>query len=313
MNAAGRLTAYAAGLAVILAAGWFVGDRSDLGDVEPVAESHGHSGQSSEHDEMTHDEMTGNAETVPAGLQVSQDGYSLALADTDRAPGSQQVRFRIVGPDGRPVTEFEESHEKLLHLIVVRRDFSGFQHVHPVLDEKTGTWRVDVDLAPGTWRVFADFVPGGMSADEGLTLGTDLRVSGNAGKQLLPQPVRRSTIDGFTVTAEGQLVAGEHSMLELQVTRHGKPVTDLQPYLGAYGHLVALREGDLAYLHVHPGGEPGDGVTEPGPTIEFGAEVPSDGRYHLFLDFKVAGVVHTAAFTLDTATTSAGGHDDHDH
>jgi hypothetical protein len=67
--------------------------------------------------------------------------------------------------------------------------------------------------------------------------------------------------------------------------------------------LVALRAGDLAYLHVHPEGTPGDGVTKPGPGVVFYAEVPSSDRYHLYLDFKHEGVVRTAAFTL----TGSGG------
>jgi uncharacterized protein YfaP (DUF2135 family) len=76
-------------------------------------------------------------------------------------------------------------------------------------------------------------------------------------------------------------------------------VTDLQPYLGAYGHLVALRSGDLAYLHVHPDGAPRDGTTSPGPDVVFHADVPSAGTYHLYLDFKHDGVVRTAAFTVE--------------
>ena len=98
-------------------------------------------------------------------------------------------------------------------------------------------------------------------------------------------------------------------MLKLSVAKDGRPVTDLQPYLGAYGHLVALRGGDLAYLHVHPDGEPGDGKTSPGPDVEFGAEVPSVGSYHLYLDFKHDGVVRTAEFA---ARRERQGHDD-DH
>ena len=82
-------------------------------------------------------------------------------------------------------------------------------------------------------------------------------------------------MDGYTVTLDGDLAPGQTSKLTLKVTKDGKPVTDLQPYLGAYGHLVALRAGDLAYLHVHPDGEPGDGKTTPGPDITFYAEVPS--------------------------------------
>ena len=80
------------------------------------------------------------------------------------------------------------------------------------------------------------------------------------------------------------------------MSRDGAPVTDLQPYLAAYGHLVALRDGDLAYLHVHPAGAPGDGVTPAGPGITFYATIPSAGDYGLFLDFQHDGVVRTAAF-----------------
>lgn len=95
------------------------------------------------------------------------------------------------------------------------------------------------------------------------------------------------------------------------MAKDGRRVTGLQPYLGAYGHLVALRAGDLAYVHVHPGGEPGDGGTRPGPgprpAVSFTATAPSAGAYRLFLDFKHQGEVRTAAFTVTAA--GAGGED----
>ena len=73
------------------------------------------------------------------------------------------------------------------------------------------------------------------------------------------------------------------------VTRDGEPVTVLEPYLGAFGHLVALRDGDLAYLHVHAeGADPEAGQTT-GPDIAFAAEAPTAGRYLLYLDFQVDG------------------------
>ena len=84
-------------------------------------------------------------------------------------------------------------------------------------------------------------------------------------------------------------------MLKLRSTRDGGPVTDLEPYLGAYGHLVALRGGDLAYLHVHPDGEPGDGKTEPGPESSSAPRSPAPAPYRLYLDFQHDGVVRTAA------------------
>lgn len=106
------------------------------------------------------------------------------------------------------------------------------------------------------------------------------------------------TVDGYEVTLDGALRPGAGSELKLEVEKDGEPVTDLQPHLGAYGHLVALRAGDLAYLHVHPNGEPGDGRTESGPEVSFTATAPSKGAYRLFLDFRHEGKVRTAAFTV---------------
>ena len=239
---------------------------------------------------------------IPKGLMVSQDGYTFRLARTTVSPGTAvPLSFTIEGPDGKPVTEFDVEHEKELHLIAVRRDFSGFQHVHPVRAED-GTWTTSLDVTAGQWRLFADFKATGA---EPITLGNDLAVRGNYLPLAPAADSRTATVDGYTVTLDGDLAAGTEAKLTLTVTRNGELVTDLEPYLGAYGHLVALRSGDLAYLHVHPEGTPDDGVTEPGPDVVFLAEVPSPDGYHLYLDFKHEGVVRTAAFTV-TASGSAG-------
>jgi hypothetical protein len=97
-------------------------------------------------------------------------------------------------------------------------------------------------------------------------------------------------------------------VLTATVTRDGQPVADLQPYLGAYGHLVSLRDGDVGYLHVHPDEDGGAG-----PAIAFHTEFPTAGRYRLFLDFRHSGTVRTAAFTVtvagDGTTYGEGGHE----
>ena len=238
---------------------------------------------------------------VPGGLMVSEAGYTFQLQETTAAPGAAvPVSFVIEGPDGRPVKAYDVDHGKQLHLIAVRRDLTGFQHVHPELGSG-GTWSTALDLTPGAWRLFADFNPTG---GVGLTLGADLSVAGDYQPRRASGQVRTDRVDGYTVTLAGNLVPGADSELVLTVERDGRPVTDLQPYLGAYGHLVALREGDLAYLHVHPDGAPGDGSTPSGPEVVFEAEVPSAGDYRLFLDFRHEGVVRTAEFSL---ATSRGG------
>ena len=260
---------------------------------EPVRMAHG-----------GHDETSTDAGSdLPGGLMVSQDGYTFSVADQRVEPGRDVgVTFTIDGPDGKPVTEYDVEHEKRLHLIAVRRDFTGFQHVHPVLGSD-GVWSTRLDLSPGQWRLFADFKA---TDDDALTLGADLAVDGDYRPEPPAHEVRTAQVDGYTVTLDGDLTAGQDAKLTLDVSRDGKPVADLQPYLGAYGHLVALRSGDLAYLHVHPDGAPGDGTTEPGPEIVFHAAVPSEGTYHLYLDFRHDGVVRTAAFTVSAGEAEHG-------
>src|SRR5690625_5326218 len=101
--------------------------------------------------------------------------------------------------------------------------------------------------------MFAAFVP--TEAGEGITLSTTVQVAGDYVPVPAEQPVTETSVDGFEVAVEGDLVAGAASRLTMTVTHNGAPVAELEPYLGAFGHLVALRDGDLAYLHVHPHGE----------------------------------------------------------
>jgi hypothetical protein len=95
--------------------------------------------------------------------------------------------------------------------------------------------------------------------------------------------------------------AGKESELRFSITRDGQAVRT-EPYLGAGGHLVALREGDLAFLHVHPieDGEHGE-TSEHDDVVGFAATFPTEGRYRLFLQFKHAGRVQTVAFTQEVA------------
>ncbi|UOY01994.1 hypothetical protein [Blastococcus sp. PRF04-17] len=288
-----RLLAFALGLVAVFGAA--VGVGAAVGPVGSVPEEPAHD-MAADPEAGGHAEEGGHEapDALPAGLQVSEGGYTLAL-DSDVLPAGTAIplSFRILGPDGHAVTAFDVEHEEDLHLIAVRRDLSGYQHVHPELS-RDGTWQVPVDLTAGTWRVFADFVPSADGVDR--VLGADLAVAGDHAPEPLPDPVATAEVDGYTVALVGELVPGEESVLDLTVTRDGLPVTDLQPYLGAHGHLVALRQGDLAYLHVHPVEEDS---SAPGPTVRFATTAPSAGSYRLFLDFRHGDVVRTAAFTVE--------------
>ncbi|MEV6767451.1 hypothetical protein AB0N05_02350 [Nocardia sp. NPDC051030] len=284
MNDRLKFAAFGAGLVVLFGAALGIGAL--VGDpAEPASGTTDHS------------EHQADAAT---GLQDSLSGYTLTDLTAPADPNQQgALRFRITGPQGA-VTQYNTLHDKNLHLIVVRSDASQFRHVHPEL-AADGTWSLDWKWAePGTYRVFTDFSPVGGPGE--LVLSKTLNVTGAAVDKPLPPVAKTAEVDGYRVTMTGDLTTAG-SELKFTVTRDGKPVTDLQPYLGAYAHLVALRSTDLAYLHVHPEGEVGK--TPAGPDVSFHAQAPSDGNYRLYLDFSHGGTVHTAEFTNATTTVAS--------
>ncbi|MFF1694806.1 hypothetical protein ACFVXC_14405 [Streptomyces sp. NPDC058257] len=317
MNTGLKITAFAAAVAATFGTAYGVGRGVDpvTSQKKPASEHGGHGGRTGEK------EGSGHAATVPGGLQISERGYTLDLKTSRIDAGKrEELRFAVVkdgtgGATGKNVTAYEREHGKELHLIVASRDLTTYRHLHPTLPQALkeqggtpmadGTWSTPVELPEGgDYRVFADFRPKG--AKEGLTLGADLAVAGTYAPKKLPEQSAKASVDGYEVSLKGELKPGRSSDVTLSVEKNGKPVTDLQPYLGSYGHLVALRSGDLAYLHVHPTGEPGDGRTTPGPDVSFMATAPSAGSYRLFLDFKHEGKVRTAAFTVHSGAVQPG-------
>jgi hypothetical protein len=290
------LTGFLVAVVVVFGTGYLIGDRAPAiahGDEVDAAGSAGHG------DPMTDMAGAGQqdgghpADALPPGLAVSQQGYTLQLASPSVVEvGRTDLRFSIAGPDGQPVADYQRRHEKDLHLIVVSRDLATFRHVHPQLDAD-GVWSVPVDLdRPGDWRLYADFAP--QELGEGLVLATDITAVGDVAPQALPPAADSAEVDGYRVSLAGRAEPGNETELVFTVSRAGQPVNDLAPYLGADGHLVALRVGDLAYLHTHPQGHEPTG----GPQIRFAATFPTAGSYRVFLDFEHAGRVHTAAFTM---------------
>jgi len=296
-----QLATFFAVLAVLFAGGAVAGQLIDAdaphGD---DAQASGHGSEQSHEEDPKMDSTTHgseHSESAPEvhGLAVADAGLRVVVDEPDLRRGrDERVRFRIHKADGEAVREFDVTHEKRMHLIIARRDLTGFQHLHPTM-APDGTWSTDVTLPEaGSYRLFADF----SYADEAITLATDLRVDGNADLADLPPSEPTAVSDGgYDVRLDGGAAkTGRESELRFSVTRDGEAV-HTEPYLGAGGHLVALREGDLAFLHVHPidHGEAG----EHGDSVAFAATFPTEGRYRLFLQFKHEGRVETVAFTQE--------------
>ena len=239
------------------------------------------------------------------GVSLSAGDLMLGTVTGPPAVGAHGVlSFRIQTVAGVPVTKFETEDTKKLHLIVVRSDGTEFRHVHPTMNDD-GQWSIPWAWdAAGPYRIFADFVPStGALAGKNTVLSATISVEGTVTPHRPWTPSAVSHVDGFTVTVDGSLAPGTASTLTATITRDGSPV-NVQPYLGTYGHLVVLREGDLAYLHAHPhDADPTAISAQRAGKIAFMAEPPTPGRYLLYLDFQVDGQMHTAQFVVDALTT----------
>jgi len=259
-----RIGAFVVGLGAIFALAFGVGRIADP-DTAPVAAHEGGG-----HAEGGH------------GAMVESAAVHLALTERMLSPGRRDVSFQVQDHEGRPVTSFDTKHEKQLHLIVLGTgNLTDFQHVHPTM-APDGTWTVRLKLGPGlTYRLYADGSTGGSD----FVAGAEVVTTGRSTFQgPVPMPATRDQVDGLTVDLDNG-----HDTARLTVTRDGAPV-ELEQYLGALGHLVVIRVDDLSYLHVHP---------EEGATPRFAVAGLAPGRYRYFFDFKVDGVVRTAAYTVD--------------
>jgi hypothetical protein len=315
-----RVVAFIAAAMAVFGTTVLIGELVSSGNDEPQhGGEHQGSGGGSGENKMTpgeHGKAGGEEQDAVRGLAVAENGLKLRVDQRELPRGRRaKLSFTVVDATGEAVRDFQAEHTKKVHLIVARRDLIGFQHLHPKQD-KNDRWSTPIKINnAGSYRVFADFKRDG----ENNTLAADVAVDGPLDSREMA-PVK-TTVDaggGYRVKLTGGASkAGREAELGFEVTRDGETVA-VDDYLGAKGHLVALREGDLAYLHVHPAeagheaepkedehasrgedehsGSESEVGSEP---IKFATEFPSDGRYGLFLQFKHQGKVRTAAFTRE--------------
>ncbi len=229
------------------------------------------------HSHAGHAHTHGAAMLMPPGYESG--GYQLVTDGISGGGGSPRTATFHLSTAGANVTSFDEVHGALLHTVVIRPDLSGFQHVHPVI-AADGTWDVTVD-EPGAWHVVFEATPTGASMPVVVSANLDDEVPVDT--IALPDPADDVTVNGLHVTRAG---------LTFTATMpDGSPVDGLEPYLGQAAHLVAIRQGDLAYVHLHP-------MTSPSGTFAFGTTLPQAGTYRVFLQFGYRGDVVTVPFTV---------------
>lgn len=207
---------------------------------------------------------------APGPAAGTMQGYQLV-----RRAGDEALRptFVVRNLDGDTVTAFDTVHERPLHALIIRPDLSGYQHVHPTI-AADGSFSVDLP-APGTWHVVFDFRP---TAGPELVLATNIDDETPVDPVALPAESDEAETAGITVRRDGLLFTPS------------VPAAEIEPYLGQPAHLVAFRQSDLAYVHLHPSD------TQMGGMIMFDNTLDT-GTWRLFLQLQVDGDVHTFEFT----------------
>jgi hypothetical protein len=230
--------------------------------------------------------------------------YALEIEPAPRAPqAGQPVRLALTVRDvdtGRPVRDFEVTHERLFHLFVVSHDLELFAHVHPQLD-KHGRLRASIDLPrPGPYQLYADFIPAGGSPQllQASVVTAGYRGTLAAARAHLSPDLTPKIDHGLRMRLHvPEASAGRELLLAFAAedVRTGMPVGDLEPFLGAAGHLMMIDEDLADAQHSHPVAAISSAG---GPDIVFQTGFPRAGLYRVWLQVQRAGEVATFAYTI---------------
>lgn len=252
--------------------------------------------------------------------KLTTDKYSVDVKPMGGTitPGKPtMLMFTLKDPTGAPVTTLETVHEKIMHLLIVSKDLSWYAHEHPEV-QKDGTFNLTFTFPQaGEYVLFHDFTPPKVGQQ---VVQVPIKVEGAAptAKPLAVDADKPKTVDGYTVALDtgGPVKTGAETHLAYTITKDGNPVTDLQPYLGAMGHLVIISQDVKNFVHSHPHEEGAEHASggKSGPKIDFEAHFEKPGTYKGWAQFQHMGKVITVPFTFNVAQGSSSGEaKPHDH
>ncbi len=254
-----------------------------------------------------------SSEEMKGETMKGEETYSLRfLSGIQYRPNQPStLEFTIVDKDGQRLNkdDYKVTHEKIMHVIVVSNDLAHFKHVHPVFDTGSNSYKLPSFIFPsaGEYRIFTDFEVAvhGKEMDMADHAGVqyqDVLVGDPADFQHRPLGSASATdeVNGNKVDLKISDVKGGHAAtekrLDFTLTRDGQKVTNLEKYLGALGHLVILREGDLEYLHTHA---ISTDVNKQTGTVSFEANFKKSGTYKAFGQFQQDGRVMTVSYVIN--------------
>ena len=250
--------------------------------------------------------------TLVPGDPMATADYRLSVVAEPRVVKAGQptkFRFTVTHPlTGAKVNRFADVHDRLFHLFIISRDLTLFNHEHPVF-EADGSFTIEHTLPkPGHYVLFSDFMPLGGSPQlittPLVTAGYEGDIASDAAN-LVPDGSWVKHADGVTIDLRiepAKLVAGEDLDVPIRFTdeKTEQPVTNLQRYLGAFGHAMMLSEDMMEHVHAHPEEMlEGTTITEGGgPDLVFHALFPKPGHYRIWLQFQRNNHLSTVPFTV---------------
>ena len=244
----------------------------------------------------------------------AQNAYNLEIRTSpETVVHGRPFRLQITVRDPRTkavVKDFTEVHEKPYHMFVISQDLEHYDHIHPD-QQPDGSWSIEVTVPKaGQYKIYSDFLPRGGTPQVIARSLVTAGVAGDYGSRTRLTPDRELShiADSMSVTLElprGGLIAGREQTLTYRIAdaATGAPVTNIQPYLGAWGHSLLISEDTSHVIHAHPAEHVRDGRDSKGggPELTFKAILPEPGNYRIWTQIKRGGDVSTAVFTVAVA------------
>ena len=189
---------------------------------------------------------------------------------------------------GKPVTAFEEVHEKLMHLFVVSSDLSYFAHIHPV------NGKIDLDLPkPGTYKLGADFYPTGGTPqfiEHYITTPGYAKPLSESLVRLQPDllPKTGENLKVSLTMEPAEPIPGKKTLLFFKL----EPGDGIERYIGAWAHALIASDDLIDMVHTHPT------YADGGPEMQFDVYFPRAATYRIWVQFQRLGKVNTVSFTI---------------
>jgi hypothetical protein len=220
-----------------------------------------------------------------------------------KAGENTELHLRVEDPvTHKPVTDYTEMHERLYHLFVVSQDTEFFNHVHPEKQPDGSFILNETFPKPGLYRILSDFYP---TSGTPQLIATTVMVPGDGFKRegfkmelptlkpdMTPQDDKNLHVE--LVTDPPEPLAGFKTMMFFRLT----PDKDIEMYIGAWGHMLAVSSDEIDMIHTHPAFPASDQDEGAYKQIQFNMIFPRAGIYRVWVQFQRAGVVNTVAFNI---------------